>query len=362
MLLRRRYMGGGGGVPFEEQYFTFEALEAGTFTLGVSADYSLDGGRTWTTLAANTATPTIQAGDKILWRRTGTRVNSTFTATGDFNVYGNSMSLLYGDDFATKVSFSLSAVFQTLFKNNANLISAENLILPATTLTQSCYYSMFYNCTNLTTAPELPATSLASMCYRDMFRGCTSLTTAPELLSTTLGTYCYSGMFYGCSNLTSAHDLPAITLEDNCYNSMFYQCTSLTSAPEIYATTLADSCCQAMFYQCTSLISAQSILKATTLADKCYYQMFAGCSLLEIAPELPATTLVSNCYYQMFNLCNALRYTKCLATDISATGCVSNWLNQVSSTGTFVKNASMNNWPSGASGIPNNWTVENATS
>ena len=34
---------------------------------------------------------------------------------------------------------------------------------------------MFYNCTNLTTAPALPATTLASNCYSNMFYGCTSL-------------------------------------------------------------------------------------------------------------------------------------------------------------------------------------------
>ena len=34
---------------------------------------------------------------------------------------------------------------------------------------------MFWNCTSLTTAPELPATTLASECYSGMFNGCTSL-------------------------------------------------------------------------------------------------------------------------------------------------------------------------------------------
>ena len=31
---------------------------------------------------------------------------------------------------------------------------------------------MFYNCTSLTTAPELPATTLDNDCYNDMFSGC----------------------------------------------------------------------------------------------------------------------------------------------------------------------------------------------
>ena len=355
---RRRYMGEKGGEkPFEEQYFTFEALEAGTFTLGVSANYSLDGGRTWTTLAANTATPTIQAGDKILWRRTATRVNSTFTATGDFNVYGNSMSLLYGDDFATKVSFSNTYIFAQLFNNNEKLISAENLVLPATTLTQGCYNAMFCNCTNLTTAPELPATTLASSSYQNMFYGCTSLTTAPELPATTLASSSYQNMFYGCTSLTTAPELYATTLGTSCCQCMFYGCKSLEKAPDLLATTLKGNCYYQMFNYCTKL-ATPPIISATTTESNCCYQMFRGCSSLTAAPELLSTTLASNCYYQMFNGCNKLNYVKCLATTIS--GATSNWLINVSSTGTFVKNAAATDWPSGASGIPSNWTVIDA--
>ena len=46
-----------------------------------------------------------------------------------------------------------------------------------------------------------------------------------------------------------------------------------------------------------------------------------------------------------------------LATNISATGCLSNWVNGVASTGTFVKNPSMTSLPTGTSGIPSGWTV-----
>lgn len=49
-----------------------------------------------------------------------------------------------------------------------------------------------------------------------------------------------------------------------------------------------------------------------------------------------------------------------LATDISASNCLNNWVNGVSSTGTFVKNAAMTSLPTGASGIPSGWTVQNA--
>lgn len=98
---------------------------------------------------------------------------------------------------------------------------------PTELSTNNCYKSMFEDCANLTTAPELPATTLASSCYGSMFSGCSSLTTAPELPATTLADNCYGSMFYYCANLTTTPKLPATTLADDCYNSMFSGCTKL---------------------------------------------------------------------------------------------------------------------------------------
>jgi len=62
----------------------------------------------------------------------------------------------------------------------------------------------------------------------------------------------------------------------------------------------------------------------------------------------------------MFRNCSSLNYIKCLATNISATDCTSIWLEDVSSSGTFVKASSMSSWPTGENGIPSGWTVQNA--
>ena len=102
------------------------------------------------------------------------------------------------------------------------------------------------------------------------------------------------------------------------------------------------------------------ILPAISLGDRCYIRMFYLDKKLISAPELPATTLTPNCYRSMFGGCTSLNYIKCLATDISASGCVSDWVNGVASTGTFVKAASMSSWTTGNSGIPSGWTVVNA--
>ena len=131
------------------------------------------------------------------------------------------------------------------------------------------------------------------------------------------------------------------------------------TAPDLPAITLATLCYHAMFYGCSSLTSAPA-LPATTLADNCYSNMFNGCSSLTNAPVLPATTLANRCYFHMFIHCHNLSYVKCLATDISAEECLSDWLFNVANTGTFVKSPAMSDWPTGPSGIPIGWTVMNA--
>ena len=85
--------------------------------------------------------------------------------------------------------------------------------------------------------------------------------------------------------------------------------------------------------------------------------MFSDCTSLTTAPELPATTLSNSCYRYMFFNCKKLNYIKMLATDISANKCLEDWVNKVSSTGTFVKNPDMTSLPTGNSGIPSGWTV-----
>ena len=313
-------------IDYTKEPLTFNILSAGTINwtasntdIAKTIDYKLNDGN-WASVTSNTGssapTITVNSGDKLQLRgnnaqyATGFPVYNSFGgSTASFEVEGNIMSLIYGDDFKNKLTISSAYAFTGLFRECANLVSAENLILPATTLANGCYLSMFRDCTKLTTVPELPATTLAQNCYSTMFKGCTSLTTVP-------------------SNL-----LPATTLANNCYSAMFMRCTSLTTAPE---------------------------LPATTLASTCYQNMFKGCTSLKTAPALPATNLADSCYSNMFYECKSLNYIKCLATDILVTDCISYWVYGVASTGTFVKAASMTGWRTDISGIPTGWTVQDA--
>ena len=252
------------------------------------------------------STVTLTDGDKMYIKSDDTipmsesqAICKVFVMSGSIAASGNVMSLL----------------------NFAEAMSADGFML------------LFYNCTSLTAAPSLPATTLAYGCYNNMFQGCTSLTTAPTLPATTLKASCYIGMFYGCTSLTQAPELPATTLEGSCYYGMFQNCTSLTTAPALPATTLHMSC---------------------------YKQMFQGCTSLTQAPELPAitTTMYGDCYLQMFDGCTKLNYVKALfINDLNLNEYLSNWLRNVSPTGTFVKNAAAT-WTKTDAGIPSGWTVQ----
>ena len=212
----------------------------------------------------------------------------------------------YGGENVIINSFGGSTAQFKVKGNIMSLINSTNFSTLTTLESALTFYYLFLQSTGLTDASNLilPATTLVVNCYEGMFQGCESLTTAPELPATTLASGCYSSMFNGCTGLTTAPELPATTLVSDCYSNMFNGCRSLTTAPELPATTLADSC-----------------------------------------------------YEYMFNGCTSLNYIKCLATDISANGCTTNWVSGVAASGTFVKAASAD-WSSktGNNGIPTGWT------
>ena len=230
---------------YSQDYLTFVAKEAGTFTFtpknNNAISYSTDNGESWIVGSS----VEVNSGDRVLWKGSMTpseyEGSGTFSSTANFDAQGNVMTLLFGDDFKGKVSLTEKGnAFRQLFYQNAKLVSAENLSLPATTLAQGCYNNMFSGCTSLTKAPELPATTLAIYCYQSMFYGCTALTTAPVLPATTLASQCYYQMFMNCTSLTMAPELPATTLTSNCYLGMFDGCTSLNYIKAMFISDNGD--------------------------------------------------------------------------------------------------------------------------
>ena len=343
---------------WSNEYLTFEAIQNGGIELYSASspaawhidnpeflqiDYSINGGpwttitsldklsHTGSTLPSFTPQIAVSAGDIVRVRGlnnsyvlnypNAVSIINHFRITPCY-VYGNIMSLVYGDNFVGKTAFpsGTSRNFYFLFflymdtvnriynMNGVYSHPTKRLVLPATSLTDGCYTHLFSG-TYIERAPNLPATVLTSGCYSNIFAGCTGLTNAPKLPAKMLAQGCYNGMFEDCTSLTTAPALPATTLTDTCYNNMFANCTSLTTAPE---------------------------LSARTLVDGCYRSMFAGCS--------------------------NLNYVKCLATNpyLRAIGYWGvNWLDNVSPTGTFVKDANTD-WSVVTNSIPSGWTVLNA--
>ena len=196
----------------------------------IELQYSLNG----TSWQDYSSTISLTAGDYIELRgdnrydKNGVlyHIGNFYTTGGDVEASGSVMSLIYG----------------ALLNKTNNLVFEPLRDIGG----------LFDNCTNLTKAPELPATTLSENCYSSMFNG-TGIITAPELPATNLKYGCYGLMFHNCANLTSAPTLPATELAGSCYANMFSGCASLVQAPELPAEQLADDCYYGMFANCSLL-------------------------------------------------------------------------------------------------------------
>ena len=253
---------------------TFKADDA---NVAKDIEYSTDGGATWT--SGNTGGSGVEVtltniGDKVMFRGDNSQYGkdngsnppsyNTISCTADCYVYGNIMSLIDKTGFATnKVLPTGTYTFYNLFKDNTYLKNHPNaaytLELPATTLKEYCYRSMFSGCKALVTPPVLPATKLENSCYSTMFRSCFSMVTPPALPATELKNNCYQSMFDNCKSLETTPRLPATELKNGCYNSMFSGCTSLKEAwvKANVKVGAPDYECDNMFYGCTNASTSQ---------------------------------------------------------------------------------------------------------
>ena len=213
----------------------------------------------------------------------------------EYSLDGNSWSQLSADDVIT-----LNSGESILFRNPNNTV--YNLSMGTNIVYTSDEYEVGGNIVQL----FYPGVKLPEMAFMEAFDEDELIISASDL------------------------KLPATVLAESCYSSMFYGCTGLTAAPELPATALAKSCYSLMFSRCTGLTAA---------------------------PELPATVLAESCYSEMFGGCTGLTEITCLASS-GIENATSNWLSNVAASGTFTKAADMEDWPTGSSGIPTGWTVQ----
>lgn len=295
--------------------------------------YSLDG-LYW---SKGEASPVLNSGDTVYWKASGITPTSgsgigSFDSGNyvNFNVGGNILSLVYGDDYSNHTTITNDYQFKGLFAGSG-VYNAGALTLP-TNVTKGCYEGMFYECGALIVPPaELPATALTESCYKEMFKFCEGMTIPPSIHASTMAASACSNMFDACSALINAPTLSATTLAPYCYSRMFGDCWSLQAAPA---------------------------LPATALTEGCYLNMFKNCLSIQTI-TLPASTLVSGCYTQICSGCESLNEIKCWATSGLNYLQYAEPFSNVASTGTFYKIKRIS-YPSGV--IPSGWRVLEYTS
>ena len=216
-----------GGIP----YLTFSAESGQTFTMNIM-EFSLGENEYFE----------YAVGDGEWTKFTRTVSGIAFGgAKGNLRLRGkSSKGTAIDGNITSRISFGTSGVLVDCSGDIRTLIDYENYATASTAEARFC--RLFQYNQLLRTAPELPASTLADYCYRSMFYGCTSLTQAPELPATTLARSCYSVMFDGCTSLTQAPKLPATTLADWCYFQMFNGCTSLSSITMLATNVSAPRC------------------------------------------------------------------------------------------------------------------------
>ena len=171
-------------------------------TLETSTDWS-----SWSTYTIWSTITLANIGDKVWWRNASETTTWFSTDTNNNYQFVMTWSIAWSWDITSLLN--------------------KHLTLTLTNSGNSCFNSLFKDCSQLISSPEIPATTLSDYCYNYMFWNCTWLIVPPSLPATTLWAYCYYQMFAGCTWLTSIPNLPALILKEYCYNLMFNYCSNI---------------------------------------------------------------------------------------------------------------------------------------
>ena len=303
-------------------YFTL--YKVGTPTYTPNLNYRIDNGEWFEYDIVNLPRIEVPTGSKIYLKGNNANgFNQDSSAYYMFKLYSSSTSytgckcniggyitsLLALDNF-NLISKIPAYSFYSLFRDNQSLLSAENLITSnITNVVDYGFSRCFEGCTSLVTAPTFDnVTSVADYGFNRCFAGCTSLVTAPT--------------FKNVRNLT----------KNKQFMECFQSCTSLITPPTFENLKQAGyDTFNTCFYNCTSLVTPPNFINITSIGATSFKKCFKGCTSLETitAPNPIVGWNTSN---------------------------FEDWVNGVSATGTFYKKSGLS-IPSGASGIPEGWTV-----
>lgn len=238
---------------YAEDYLTFIIKSPGTIvytanteypdaTYDNSLSYSKNGGE-WTA-KQNNITIQVAEGDIIKFKgNCGNGYDPHYDANGvgrfsgstaSFDIAGNIVSLLFGDEFFHNKTALGLFVFRWLFAET-NVINARKLcvIKNIGPNTQNPYVDMFYNCRLLESGPKLKQIiNITNNVYAYMLNSTNVLPDVSDFDFSLL--YCLSGLFAGTkvtddylrsilpiNPQTNNYYLPATVLTNGCYMSMF---------------------------------------------------------------------------------------------------------------------------------------------
>lgn len=130
------------------------------------------------------------------------------------------------------------AAYYEMFRNCNNMVAGpdidgtDNSKLVGTR-------GMFKGCTSLVECPKFSFEKVGNGACQEMFMDCNELINPPKILpATTLANSCYQSMFYGCYKIRFAPELPAKTLVNGCYSMMFADCTELRYVKALFTTNI----------------------------------------------------------------------------------------------------------------------------
>lgn len=102
--------------------------------------------------------------------------------------------------------------------------------------------AMFKGCTSLVECPKFSFEKVGKIACKEMFMNCYELINPPKILpATTLADSCYQSMFYSCHKLRFAPELPAKTLVNGCYMFMFADCKELRYVKALFTTNITNN-------------------------------------------------------------------------------------------------------------------------